>query len=271
MQIRDKRVQQPEPDIKFRRLAISIEKCVTLRQHFFNKEYMEQACDYHGLEFYAAELDTMYAPHTYKIDRFSLAKFLFRLYRMSAQIFVSFLTYVLKDILIAQGNPGSWVTDDKIYLEDFKRDLSAVGYRFDGYKVTPSVSGGEQEEARLLDDLNALLLEINPEFPKMRDGAWEAYLSRSPDSDRQAISSVRELLDHVVGSLSNKKTWREKVAEIVGATDAEVAASLADLVKTLYNLQSKGTHDEPSYERAFFAIKLTEYLLYFLLKSRLNQ
>lgn len=63
----------------------------------------------------------------------------------------------------------------------------------------------------------------------MREGAWDAYLSRSPDGDRQAISSIRELFDQVVETLSDKKTLREKIASIVGGQDSAVIVSAAEL------------------------------------------
>ena len=123
----------------------------------------------------------------------------------------------------------------------------------------------------MVDELNNLLGRIDAGFPRMREGAWDAYLSRSPDGDRQAISSIRELFDQVVETLSDKKTLREKIASIVGGQDSAVIVSAAELGHTMYAPQSKGTHDEPSYPRAFFVIKLTEYSLRYLLKSHLSQ
>jgi hypothetical protein len=182
------------------------------------------------------------------------------------------MTYVLKDIFLArQFINGMWDSEDKARFEDFKQDLGAIGFHLDDYRVIPSVGGGIEEEIAMFDELNSLLHRINPEFPKMRDGAWETYLSRSPDGDRQAISSIRELFDHVVDSLSDKPTWKEKVASIVGGQDAEVISSSADLAKAMYGLQSKGTHKEPSYPRAFFAMKMTEYSLHYLLRSYLDR
>ncbi len=230
---------------------------------------MEQACDYHGLDFYPAEFDSTVMEH--RIDRFTLAKFLSRLQFASPQDFVAIMNYVLKDIFLAQGNSEHWVTSDIAYFEDFKRDLSAVGYGLEGNHVVPSVAGGEQEERRLIDELSNLLAKINPDFPKRREGAWEAYLSGKADGDRQAISSIRELFDDVIDSLSSKKTWKEKVAEIIGGKDAEVVASAGDLATALYGLQSKGAHEEPSYERAFFVIKTTEYSLHYLLRTHAKQ
>jgi len=239
--------------------------------HYFDKEYMEQACEYNGVDIYPAERRHYGNTQRWEVDRFSLTNFLYKLHRTNPQTFALLMSYILKDIFIHQGDPQSWVNDDKIYFEDFKRDLRAVGYQLDGTNLMPIVGYGEKEEMRLVDELDGLLRNINPKFPSMREGAWEAYLSGTPDSDRQAISSIRELLSHVVDSLSSKKTWKERVADIAGGADAEVVSSLAELVEKLYRFQSKGTHDEPSYERAFFAIKATEYAIHFLLKSALNE
>jgi len=49
-----------------------------------------------------------------------------------------------------------------------------------------------------LDDLDRVLMQINPHLVEIRRGAWSALASNQPDSLRQAAHSGRELIDQVL-------------------------------------------------------------------------
>lgn len=82
----------------------------------------------------------------------------------------------------------------------------------------------------------------------MRMGTWTAFKAKNPDYLRQSISSMRELLNHVLHTLSpNCKTRKERIRDIlskngVGSAEADFIESLAEYVDKLYALLSKVEH-----------------------------
>ena len=217
------------------------------------------ACEYNDTE--DSPVDRNY------VTRTNLAWFLSDLHRADPEKFARFMDYCLTDIFRAQGTPDEWMRELVPYFEDFLRDLKALGYDLGSGHVRLAVGSGTMIESRIMGELETTLENINPELAKMHQGAWDTLLSGSPDSYRQAIGSARELLNHSLDSLGGSGTRKQRVSKIIGGQDAQTVETVSSLVNDLYGLQSKGTHKEPTFERAFFVIKLTEYVLYYLLKS----
>ncbi len=250
------------PDIRIVRLVVSIATCGPLNSYYFNTDAIAMACEYHGLR-YRPIIGPPYALH---ITRDTLAYFFSQLHLEDPQKFAGFMNYTLTDIFRFQGSLDEWIPEVKVTFGDFLRDLNALGYRLGAEGVTLAI-GTEAEESKLMGELEQMLVKIDPELLKIHQGAWSTLLSESPDRDRQAIASARELLNHTLDSVGGEGTRKERVSKIIGEQDAETVEAVVKLVNALYGLQSKGTHKEPSFERAFFVIKLTEYVLYYLLKS----
>ena len=103
----------------------------------------------------------------------------------------------------------------------------------------------------MVDELNNSTWPNRCWISKDARGCWDAYLSRSPDGDRQAISSIRELFDQVVETLSDKKTLREKIASIVGGQDSAVIVSAAELGHLCMLCNPKELMTSPATPRAF--------------------
>ncbi len=177
------------------------------------------------------------------------------------------MDYALTEVLRGQDPMDEWMPELKTYFDDFLRDLNSLGYRLGEDGLTLAIGTGGKQEAKVLGELEHTLGRIDPALLKMHQGAWDTLLSGGPDSYRQAIASARELLNHALDNLGGAGSRKERVTKIIGGEDAETVEAVGNLVNKLYYLQSKGTHKEPTFERAFFVIKLTEYVLYYLLKS----
>jgi hypothetical protein len=59
-------------------------------------------------------------------------------------------------------------------------------------------AGRDALKREAIDDLDEVLLSINPNLLEMRRGAWAALSAGNPDSIRQAAHSARELIDQVI-------------------------------------------------------------------------
>lgn len=53
-------------------------------------------------------------------------------------------------------------------------------------------------ERKILDDLDDVLMNIDPHLVEIRDGAWSAVTSNTPDALRQAAHSGRELIEQTL-------------------------------------------------------------------------
>jgi hypothetical protein len=69
--------------------------------------------------------------------------------------------------------------------------------------------GQRARESRFLDDLDEALARIDPSLVEMRDGAWSALHSGTPDSIRQAAHSARELIEHTRGGAPDDEVGRQ--------------------------------------------------------------
>ena len=219
------------------------------------------ACEYNDTE--DSPVDRNY------VTRTNLSGFLSQLHRKNPEKFGRFMDYCFTDIFRVHGTPHEWSAELIPYLEDFMRDLKALGYELGSGHVRLAIGSESQMEAEMVGELELMLEKFDPELLKMHQGAWDTLLSVSPDSYRQAIGSARELLNHTLDILGGGGggTRKERISKIIGGADADTIEAVANLVNKLYALQSKGTHAEPTFERAFFVIKSTEYVLYYLLKS----
>lgn len=254
----------PETDIRVIRLGVSIAKCPFLTQYYSDPENMKLASDYLGISF--SPVFGVFA--TEMVNRQSLTIFLDRLYSSDPKMFSSFFTYTLRDIFRANGSYEDWGQEFRTPFDDFRKDLRALGFEITSTGVVPVVGVGVAEESQVTSALENMLADLNPSLVEMYRGAWEALLSGRADSDRQAIASARELLKHSLEILGGTGKWSEKISGILGGKDTLTVKAVANLVETIYSLQSKGTHWEPKYERALFVIKLTEHTLFYLLKSQ---
>jgi len=145
-------------------------------------------------------------------------------------------------------------------------------YSIEEKQIYPTV-GRAQEEQKIISELDGLLGRLNPEYVKMHDGAWESFSSGTSDSHRQSISSMRELFRQVIDQLApSGKTRKEKIQAILtSTTQSNIVEALAKVVDELYALQSAGEHTTPDYESTVFALRTTEYVLYYLLKQAIER
>ena len=142
-----------------------------------------------------------------------------------------------------------------------------MGFDVDKGKVIPT-TGHVAEDSKLNSELETMLGRLDPDYPKILNGAWDAFLSDSSDKYRQTAVSIRELVDKVIDSLApGEGTRMKRVSQILGSeTEAELVDAVANTVVKIYGLQSK-LHSKLDYESTLFVLKTTENLLYFLLTN----
>ena len=142
-------------------------------------------------------------------------------------------------------------------------------------KVKIKISAEQKRiQENVEQDIDSLLTELGPNYVTMRIGAWTTFNTKSPDHLRQSIASMRELLSHVLRSLSPESaTRKDRIRAIMsenGKKDAEVnlIESVAEYVDRLYVVLSKIAHtiykDELCVE---MTLKATEAVLVVLLKK----
>ena len=111
----------------------------------------------------------------------------------------------------------------------------------------------ESSEAPLFDDdLDARLYRLDPAFPGLRAGSWQALSGDNPDRWRHAASSHRELIRMVLARLAPDaeaiqdepgSKMRIRVQAVLGSeSSAEYAVSVARAVVSLYTFLNKPCH-----------------------------
>lgn len=252
-----------KPDLRITRLVVSIAKIPELREYFFNVSEMQLALRYFGFEVH--HITTVYGRLTtaseIRIYLDKLTWFFDALYAIDMKLFRQLFEYALNDIwkrLIVM--PADF--------DLFLRELHTLGYTYDAEKrqIQP-VMGHEEEELKVLTELDSMLRKLDSKYVDMHLGAWDALLSRNPDNYRQSISSIRELLRQVLDQVGSGETRKEKVRSILASsTEAGLVDTLAEVIDKLYALQSAKEHAETEFESTLFAIREAEHVLYFILK-----
>ena len=134
-----------------------------------------------------------------------------------------------------------------------------------------------QIQEKVEQDIDSLLRGLDPNYLTMRVGAWTTFRAKGPDHLRQSVTSMRELLNHVLRKLSpGDITRKDRIRAIMSgngkrAAEVDLIESMADYVDKLYLVLSKIAHtvymDELSVE---MALKATEAVLVVLLKKRIT-
>jgi hypothetical protein len=115
------------------------------------------------------------------------------------------------------------------------------------------------------ESLKKLLQEIDPKYADMYEGAWQALESDNPERIRHSSSSLRKLVEQIV-NLGAGKTRKEKVKSILKSKhETELVNALIDLVIALSGVLNKGVHEDLEFDTALFTMKITEYLLQYVL------
>jgi hypothetical protein len=153
-------------------------------------------------------------------------------------------------------------------LDTLKTHLRPLGLDVDikNKRVVPTTTRPEAE-LELRSVLEVKLAKINPEFPRMLNGAWDAYYSNNANKYRNTISSCRELLNQFITKLSKGGlTRKERIRFILGSkSETELVEAVAELVDQIYSVQSAQEHTSPDRATALFVLAETEHVLHFLL------
>jgi hypothetical protein len=153
-------------------------------------------------------------------------------------------------------------------IDNINRFLAMDGLYFDkGSKTLKPTVGHVDEEKTTISKLDEFLRNLDIRFYNMHNGIWDAIFSGGADAYRGAIASCRELLRQVIDTLaSSGNTRKEKLESILGSTfRASLCDSIADLVNELYGFLSGQEHTDPSYDDMILAVRLTEYMLNYLM------
>jgi predicted transcriptional regulator len=127
-------------------------------------------------------------------------------------------------------------------------------------------------------EIDSKLIQIDPVFVEMRQGAWQALHQHNPERLRHAATSqrelVRQLLVHLVPDVQlpqeNKSGTqlkaRIRIALRTSDGNAEFIDSLAKAVESIYDRLSKYTHYNDKHEESLIALMHTgEGLMRFIL------
>ncbi|MFH0861673.1 MAG: hypothetical protein V1875_01465 [Candidatus Altiarchaeota archaeon] len=187
-------------------------------------------------------------------------------YREDEGVLISFLSKLLKSY-------NGHYPFHPFERSAIQQELNALGYTLDGLlDIRPTTGVGEIDK-KVRSELDGLLIKLNPEFPNMRVGSWETLTSNHKDKERQAVTSMRELLDKVINQLVPDKGLKreDKIKKILSSSsesEAELIDSIAGVMDNLYHFHSKGTHDKLTFKQAMYALLISEYSLYYLLSQK---
>lgn len=151
--------------------------------------------------------------------------------------------------------------------DQFSSHLAPLGLQWDRRTNQVRPIGTRPEAEQFLEtELQQLLVKVDESLPNMLRGAWAAYYSDNPDRYRQAVSSCRELVSHVLRKLGTGTTRREKIQSILGSeTKSRAVDAAAELVIAVCDVQSAQEHALADQPTALYALLETEHVLYFLL------
>lgn len=146
-------------------------------------------------------------------------------------------------------------------------------------KIFPEFSKVEipkQETEEILDldqlenDLDFLISEVNPEYVKLRTGAWEALESDNVDKIRHASVSMRELIKNIIGEiLPSGKPRREGLKEALPYLKENELKFVDNTIELILCLD-RGVHRVSSLDEKFakYVLSVGEKTLWLILRSR---
>ena len=256
-----------QPDIRIERLVVAIMNSKDLQNYFFDSPEMNLSCRYIGIS-------TPYFGNANHV-----AEFLESLYMTDPERFRQFFQYVLNEIVekkkplvITSTKPLRLVDGLEVFdgFDRFLRELNVLGFDYDvdKWEVIPTI-GHTKEDIKIETELEEMLDGYDPKYREMLRGAWESFLSYNPDRYRHTVVSLRELTRMIIQQLApEEKTRKDRIRRIIASKkEGELVESLAETVVKLQDMHSNKVHDESDYESTLFALKATEYLLFFLLKK----
>lgn len=176
----------------------------------------------------------------------------------------------------------------------FKLEASSLIYKNLSYSIPYPI---EKEHPEIKDfeidfsteavknrKLKKILISIDPNLDRMREGAWETLYSDNPDKYRQSSTSMIEFLDWTLRKLApnkevkehsnideeNKITRSQRIEYILNSrSDRKIIKFYCRNVSEIHELLNKSKHsleysDEKSLESLFY---MTEGIILFLVKT----
>lgn len=254
-------------DQRIDRLVVAVAKSKDLKDYFFDDSQINLCMRYFGLE-----------THYFR-NLNDIADFLYSLYFRDPEKFRELIQYILKEIIekygplvIVSKKPFRLADPKEVFdgFDRFLKELNVLGFDYDYDKCrVVSTVGHTKEDNQVKTVLEEMLDRLNPKYRDMLQGAWESFLSDNKDKNRQTLTSLRELTRMVIDQLVPKETTRkDRIRRIIASEKEEkLTESLVDTIAKLQDLHSKNVHTKPDYDSTLFALKTTEYLLFFLLKK----
>ncbi len=135
-------------------------------------------------------------------------------------------------------------------LGAYQNTLMATSIIAPTFDPLPSIIEPEIKEK----ELDTYLARLNPDFPKMRRGAWQTFHGNSEDKIRQSISSMRELFSNILWILAPKKNREEtRISQLKRIlhddTQAEFIEAEAKACDKLYDYSCKIVHTTEKAEK----------------------
>lgn len=263
-------------DLRIDRLVISLFRAIpNIRDYIYSSYAWEYSLRYYGLFDLWYKYDRPNLVRVTHIDNEeikiplklidSVTLFLKKVYDEDEGNFVSLLSHFLKN---------SNFIYTPLAKARFEEELNTLGYTIDNKLNIRPTTGSSEIDKKLRSELDEQLLKLDPEFPSIKQGAWETLLSNHKDKERQSITSMRELMDKVIDKLVPEKLDRkQKIKKILSSgsnSETELIDSVDEVVDKLYHFHSKGTHEKLTFKQAMYALMVTEYTLHYILTQKID-
>ena len=156
--------------------------------------------------------------------------------------------------------------------QGIEQELNTLGYTFSDKEYVRPLTGNTKVGIEIKTEIDNKLEKLDPSFSIMRRGAWETLTSNHNDKERQAVTSMRELIKKAIDKIvpDDGLSQKQKLKKILSSdseSELELVSSIIDVVENLLKFHSKGTHYELSFEQAMYALLISEYTLYYLLNQ----
>ena len=123
---------------------------------------------------------------------------------------------------------------------------------------------------QLEDELDNLIAKVNPEYIKLRTGAWQALESDNVDKVRQASVSMRELVKKILKDiLPSGKTRRDGLKEVLPNLKENELKFIDNTIAIILCLD-EGVHKVESLNEKFanYLLSISEKTLWLILENK---
>jgi len=165
-------------------------------------------------------------------------------------------------------------------IEEINRCLLEYGLVYSDYENIVKPIFSEESlilEDKILGDLEKSLLRLDENLLKQYKSVWSAFVSGTADSNRQAVTSMRDLLNKIVEKYSrkqkdDKRNRKSKIKSILRPLrPKKLRKNIAEIIEHTIQAGSVGVHSDLSERDTAFILKVSECCLYILVKCIIQE